>query len=138
MAYVQVPRDITQVKPKLIFNLTSRQFICFGLAALVGIPTFLAARSMGNQIAILLLFISAAPFFFFAIYNKDGIPAEKYLLYIIRARFVYPSIRIYATANVYAQIGEEDTLEETGPADNDVNDSVVLDENEREPQEQGN
>lgn len=35
MAYVLVPKDLTQVKTKLVFNLTKRQLIFFSLAAAV-------------------------------------------------------------------------------------------------------
>ena len=38
MAYVPVPKDLTKVKSKFLFNLTKRQVICFGLGALVGVP----------------------------------------------------------------------------------------------------
>jgi len=133
MAYVQVPRDITQVKPKLILNLTTRQFICFGLAALVGVPTFLAARSIGNEIAVIFLLIVAAPFFFFAIYEKNGIPAEKYLLYIIRARFVYPPVRTYRTENIFAHIEEEGNLEESGPTTSNPKGKDICKKNKRQP-----
>ena len=34
MAYVNVPKDLTKIKSKVLFNLTKRQLICFGLAAL--------------------------------------------------------------------------------------------------------
>ena len=30
MAFVSVPKDLTKVKNKIIFNLTKRQLICFG------------------------------------------------------------------------------------------------------------
>ena len=33
MAFVSVPKDLTKVKNKIIFNLTKRQLICFGIAA---------------------------------------------------------------------------------------------------------
>ena len=31
MAFVSVPKDLTKVKNKIIFNLTKRQLICFGI-----------------------------------------------------------------------------------------------------------
>lgn len=34
-AYIPVPRDLTRVKTKVFFNLTKRQLICFGSAALI-------------------------------------------------------------------------------------------------------
>lgn len=47
--YVNVPNDLSKVKTKLAFNLTKRQLVCFGIAAAVGVPTYLLARStIGN------------------------------------------------------------------------------------------
>ena len=44
-AYIPVPRDLTKVKSKILFNLTKRQLICFGAAALgVRVNTMLEAR----------------------------------------------------------------------------------------------
>lgn len=40
MAYVTVPKDLTQVKSKVLFNLTKRQPLCFGAALLMGVPLF--------------------------------------------------------------------------------------------------
>ena len=39
-AYTSVPRDLTRVKEKLLFNLTKRQLVCFGLAAVIGLPSY--------------------------------------------------------------------------------------------------
>ena len=35
MAYVPVPKDLTKVKTKVMFNLTRRQLVCFTAGALV-------------------------------------------------------------------------------------------------------
>ena len=43
-SYISVPRDLTKVKSKVMFNLTKRQLICFGVAALIGVPTFFFAQ----------------------------------------------------------------------------------------------
>ena len=45
MAYVSVPKDLTQVKPKFLFNLTKRQVICFGGGAALGLPLFFLINS---------------------------------------------------------------------------------------------
>lgn len=56
--YVSVPNDLTKIKSKLAFNLTKRQLICFGGAALIGIPTYLLTRSViGNTAAMLLMIV---------------------------------------------------------------------------------
>ena len=49
MAYVSVPKDLAEVKTRLIMNLTKRQVICFGAAAAIGVPLFLSFRgALGN------------------------------------------------------------------------------------------
>ena len=40
MAYVPIPKDLTKVKTKVMFNLTKRQLICFGAGVLIGAPLF--------------------------------------------------------------------------------------------------
>ena len=40
MPYIPVPKDLTRVKTKFLFNLTKRQLVCFGGGALVGVPLF--------------------------------------------------------------------------------------------------
>lgn len=37
MAYVPVPKDLTKIKTKVIFNLTKRQLVFFSLGALMGV-----------------------------------------------------------------------------------------------------
>lgn len=50
-AYISVPRDLANVKTKVAFNLTKRQLICFGAAALVGVPLFFVLRDVGGNTA---------------------------------------------------------------------------------------
>jgi len=108
MAYVPVPKDLNKVKTKIAFNLTKRQLICFGIAAAVGVPTYLLTRgAMGNEGAVLLMIVLMFPMFFFAMYERDGQPAEKVLRNIIRSRFAWPAKRPYQTDNLYEYIERE-------------------------------
>jgi len=51
LAYVPVPKDLTKVKSKVLFNLTKRQLICFGGGALIGVPLFFLLRgSLGAKL----------------------------------------------------------------------------------------
>jgi len=116
MPFVSVPRDLTKIKTKLLLNLTRRQLICFGAAAVVGVPTyFLTKDFIGNSAAVLLMIGLMPPAFFIAMYERDGRPAERILRDIIRLRLFYPSKRPYRTENFYqiiereAQIFEECT-----------------------------
>ena len=105
MAYVPVPKDLTRVKSKFLFNLTKRQIVCFGLGALVGVPLFfLTKESIGVSMASALMIIVMLPFFMFAMYERHGQPLEVLMKHFIQARFIRPRIRVYQTENFYATI----------------------------------
>ena len=107
MPYVPVPKDLNRVKTKVAFNLTKRQLICFGAAAVIGIPVYLLCRvPIGNTAAVLLMIGLMLPFFFLAMYEKDGQPAERILRNVLRAR-LWPSKRVYRTSNLYRYLEEE-------------------------------
>ena len=114
MAYVPVPKDLSKIKTKLAFNLTKRQLVCFSSAAAVGLPAYLFSRgSIGNSAAMFLMIGLMLPFFFFAMYERDGLPFEKVARNIIRAKFLRPGVRPYQTQNIYAPFaGKEVTLEQ--------------------------
>ena len=102
MAFVTVPKDLSKVKTKVALNLTKRQLICFGAAAVVGIPTYIFTHgAIGNSAAALLMIGLMLPLFFLAMYEKDGMPAEIILRNIIRVRFAWPGKRPYVAENLY-------------------------------------
>lgn len=101
MPYVPVPKDLSKVKTKVALGLTKRQLICFSLAAVVGFPVYLLSRpAIGNSAAVLVMIVLMLPFFFMAMYERDGLPAEKVLKNIIRHK-VWPRQRPYRTENFY-------------------------------------
>ena len=109
MPYVNVPNDLSKIKTKLAFNLTKRQLVCFGIAAAVGIPSYLLARSaIGNTGAMFLMMAVALPAFLLAMYEKDGLPLEKVVKNIIRAKYLRPGVRPYKTGNIYAPFTGQD------------------------------
>lgn len=111
MPYVPVPKDLTKVKSKIAFNLTKRQLVCFGSAAAVGVPIYLLTRhALGNDIAVLLMIVLMLPFFFLAMFEKDGQPFEKVAYQYIRARFLCPRVRPYKTDNLYAALERQNRL----------------------------
>lgn len=96
MAFVSVPKDLTKVKTKIIFNLTKRQLICIGIAAIIGVPFYFATREvLGTSNAATGMVLLMLPSFFFAMYEKDGLPLERVLLNMIRVKFLNPGIRLY-------------------------------------------
>lgn len=107
MAYVPVPKDLTRVKTKFLFNLTKRQVICFGLGALAGVPLFFLTKNvLGASMATLLMIAVMLPFFMFAMFERHGQPLEKLIRQYMQARYVRPRTRAYQTDNFYATIDE--------------------------------
>ena len=82
MAYVTIPKDLTKVKSKVLFGLTKRQLICFGAAALIGVPLF----------------------FLLAMYERHGQPLEVVAGQVIRCMFLRTKERPYQTNNFYAAL----------------------------------
>ena len=104
-SYISVPRDLTKVKSKIIFNLTKRQLICFGVAALIGGPSFFLIKSVATvNVAVMGMMVIMMPIFFFAMYEKNGRPLEVYLGHFVEAIFVRPKKRPYKTDNYYAAL----------------------------------
>lgn len=105
MPYVTIPKDLSRIKNKLVFNLTKRQLISFSLAGGIGIPFYLFSRSaIRGDIAAFLMIALMLPFMAFGVYEKDGQPLEKILYHMIRARFLLPRIRVYQTDNLYSAL----------------------------------
>ena len=108
---VAVPKNLSGIKTKVALNLTKRQLICFGGAAVVGIPFYLVTKGiLGTQVSALIMVALMLPFFFLAMYEKDGFPAEKVLYFMVRQKLLTPGIRPYKSENLYKQLEERETL----------------------------
>lgn len=113
MPYVPVPKDLNTVKTKVAFNLTKRQLICFSLAAAVGVPIYFLTRGiLGTTGAVFLLLAAALPFFFLAMYEKNGQPLEKILKNYITTKYRKPQVRPHVTNNIYSAIEKQILLEQ--------------------------
>ena len=112
MAYVNVPKDLTEVKTKVLFNLTKRQLVCFALAAAVGVPVFFLLRgTVGASASAIIMVALMLPFFLFAMYERNGQPLEKVVGNILRVSFLRPKERPYETRNYYALLMKQDKLD---------------------------
>ena len=112
MSYVPVPKDLTKVKSKVLFNLTKRQLICFGGGALIGVPLFFLLRgSLGASSAAILMVLSMLPLFVMGLYEKNGRPLEKVLGDVIQTVFLRPKRRPYQTDNLYAALMRQEQME---------------------------
>ena len=112
MAYVPVPKDLSQVKTKVIFNLTKRQLLCFAAALVVGLPLFFVLKgSVGTSLAAFAMILVMLPCFLFAMYEKHGQPLEVVLKNVIQTKFTRPKERPYKTENFYSLLEKQRKLE---------------------------
>lgn len=108
MAFVSVPKDLSKVKSKLAMNMTKRQLICFGIAAVIGIPTYIFTRgTVGNSVSVIIMIALMLPLFLLAMYERDGQPAEKIMRNYIRTTFLWSGIRPFKSENFYATLEKE-------------------------------
>ena len=113
MAYVTVPKDLTKIKSKVMFNLTKRQLICFGAAVAIGLPLFFLTKdSAGTTTAALCMVLAMLPMFLLAMYEKNGQPLEMFLGHLIQNKFIRPKVRIYQTNNLYSALVRQSQLEQ--------------------------
>lgn len=112
MAYVPVPKDLTKVKTKVMFNLTKRQLVCFSGGALFGVPLFFLLKNpVGTSAAAMCMVVAMLPFFLLAMYEKNGQPLEKIIGNILRVAFIRPKQRPYKTNNFYAVLIRQEQLD---------------------------
>ena len=110
---VQVPKDLSGIKTKVALNLTKRQIICFSGAAVTGIPLYFLTKGLiGTSAASLLMMGAMLPFFFFAMYEKNGQPLEMILKNYITTKYRKPQVRPYVTNNIYSAIEKQILLEQ--------------------------
>ena len=108
---VPVPKDLSGIKTKVALNLTKRQIICFSGAAITGVPLYFLTKGVfGTQAAALIMVGVMLPFFFLAMYERDGFPAEKLLYFMIRQKMLTPGIRPYKSENLYEQLEEREKI----------------------------
>jgi len=111
MIYVTVHKDLANIKTKVLFGLTRRQIICFGAAALIGVPLFFLLRNtVSASTATIWMVLAMLPFFLFAMYERKGQPLEVFLKHMVQTIFVRPKIRTYQTTNIYAEVERQEKL----------------------------
>ena len=112
MAYVPVPKDLSTVKTKVMFNLTKRQLICFGSGAAVAVPLFFLCKSfMSSSVAAIIMILVLLPFMLMAMYEKNGQPLEKIVWNIVQVCFLRPKQRPYQTNNFYSVLERQEKLD---------------------------
>lgn len=112
MPYVNIPKDLSDVRAKLIFGLTRRGLIVAALALVVYLPLYFFLRSVIGGGAVWLMMLLATPPFLWGIWPvHDGRPIEKIVLNFLRVH-ARPRILPYRTENLYARMELAGKIEE--------------------------
>ena len=91
---VAVPKELSGIKNKIVFNLTKRQLVCFGSGGFLGGCLYMATNDVvGTELSTFAMMIVLFPFLFLAMYEKEGFPAEKWLYLMLRQKFFTQGIR---------------------------------------------
>lgn len=101
MAYVKIPKDLTKVKTKVALNMTKRQLIGFSIAGLIGFPVYMLCKNyLSTDISMIVMSIAVLPVLFVTLYEKDNLPFEKHLAYILKFH-KSKKIRLYKARSIY-------------------------------------
>ena len=99
--YVQIPKDLNEIKEKFILGFTKRQVICFGIGLVLGAPVyFLTRNTLGMSGAIFAMGAVAAPAILCGLYKKNGVFLEKKIRFMYEY-FTRPRKRYYRTTNIF-------------------------------------
>ena len=99
--YVQVPKDLNEIKEKFILGFTKRQVICFGIGLVLGAPVYFLTRNpLGMSGAIFAMGAVAAPAILCGLYKKNGVFLEKKIRFMYEY-FTRPRKRYYRTTNIF-------------------------------------
>ena len=110
--HVDMVKDPTRVKSRFIGSFTKRQVVCYGIAALIGIPFYLLTKdAIGKETAALFMAMLMFPSIMASIYEKDGLPAEKYVARFVRWRFLRPMKRQYRKENRFEKLEKRRFME---------------------------
>ena len=89
----------------MLFGLTRPQLVCFGAAALIGVPLFfLLRKTVNSSTATVCMIVVMLPLFLLAMYERNGQPLEVIAGQIIQTVFLRPKERPYQTDNFYAAV----------------------------------
>lgn len=92
---VSIPTELKDIKSELIFGLTKRQVVGFGITGALVIPTFLLLKNFNLSLAMYGSFLLGVPIIFMTIFTKEKLYAEKWLKNILEKKVLFKEKRLY-------------------------------------------
>lgn len=90
-----VPTELKDIKSELVFGLTKRQVVGFGVTGALVIPAFLLLKNFNLSLAMYGSFLLGVPIIFMTIFTKEKLYAEKWLKNILEKRVLFKEKRLY-------------------------------------------
>lgn len=87
---VSIPKEITEYKEKIIFNLSLRELVCFIIASVLGAVSYFFCTQIlkfSLEIAGYIVILLSAPILAVGFIRKDKVPFEKYITQLISYKF---------------------------------------------------
>ncbi len=106
MKYIRVPKDVHAIKEKLFFNLSKRQALSFLIGAICGFPVYYLTKGIDITLAVVLMFIAAAPALVWGMFERNGLHIEDYIR-LMRNYMSTDKVRHYETESPYSLIENE-------------------------------
>lgn len=98
MSKVEVPKDFEEVDLPVFSIFTKRQLLFLLLDVLICVPVYFLTREwLSIDGSVFLLMLISAPIFLLAVFKRNGLRGEDYLLLFLRHRFWQRPIRLYQT-----------------------------------------
>lgn len=92
---VPIPTELKDIKSELVFGLTKRQVVGFGVTGALVIPAFLLLKNFNLSLAMYGSFLLGVPIIFMTIFTKEKLYAEKWLKNILEKRVLFKEKRLY-------------------------------------------
>ena len=102
---VRINKEVRDYQESLFFGLSLRQLIFALLAVAVAVGVYFALRTVAGAGSIGWLCVLAAfPFAVCGFFTYNGMPAERFLLAVIRSEILCPRTLSYHPQNLYAEL----------------------------------
>ena len=102
---MKINKEIQRYQESLFFGLSLRQFLFALLAVAVAVGVYFGLHTVvGNADVGWLCVLAAFPFAICGFFTYNGMPAERFLLAVIRSEILCPRTLSYHPQNLYAEL----------------------------------
>ena len=103
MIQVEIPKDIRKYESKLVGPFTTRQTICFSIAAVIAVLLyFFIGQFVAGDVLFFIIFVGVSPALIFGWLKPYGMTCEHFLATAFVSLVISPKYRKYRTQNAFA------------------------------------